>query len=356
MQTPTSVAELQELVRAPGTIRVGGGLTKSAWSREANVSMTRLSGVTEYDPSEFTFTAQAGTALREVVDLLSRSGQFLPFDPLWVDAGSTLGGTVASGLSGSGRFRYGGVRDFILGVQFVTGDGELRSGGGKVVKNAAGFDFPKLLVGSRGTMGIMTSITFKVFPRPQRFATLRVEVKNSGEAVELMQKLAGSPLELTCLDFEPPGVLWLRFGGLETALSRRIDRTCAAVGRPGEILLAEDDARVWSDAREFRWLGPDRTLFKIPTQTRDLPVMEEFLLPYRKDGADRRYGVGGNVCWLAWPDRLGPAELVPLLAKIDRRAMAVRGQSLGLLGPSRDAEFARRLAQVFDPAGKLART
>src|SRR5207253_308179 len=137
-----------------------------------------LRGITEYDPSEFTFTAGAGTPVREIVAALAERGQYLPFDPMLADAGATLGGTVAAGLSGPGRFRFGGLRDFILGVQFVDGEGRVLRMGGKVVKNAAGFDLPKFFVGSVGRFGILTELTFKVFPRPVATRTLRLDAKD----------------------------------------------------------------------------------------------------------------------------------------------------------------------------------
>src|SRR5436190_11409249 len=117
--------------------------------------MRHLSGMMEYDPAEFTFTALAGTPLAVVQKELAGNGQYLPFDPPLAAQGATLGGTVAAGLSGPGRLRYGGVRDFIVGVQWVDGSGTVIRGGGKVVKNAAGFDFPKLFTGSLGRLGIL---------------------------------------------------------------------------------------------------------------------------------------------------------------------------------------------------------
>ena len=120
--------------------------------------------------SEFTFTALAGTPVREIAAALAERGQYLPFDPMLREAGATLGGTVAAGLSGPGRFRYGGLRDFILGVRFVDGEGRLLRLGGKVVKNAAGFDLPKFFVGSLGRFGVLAEMTFKVFPKRGRDA------------------------------------------------------------------------------------------------------------------------------------------------------------------------------------------
>src|SRR5262245_45295756 len=122
---PCSVAELVEVVRScPRLLAVGGGSKSRLSSVDVTtVSTSRLRGIVEYEPSEFTFTAMAGTPVRELTDTLAARSQYLPFDPLLVDAGATLGGTVASGLSGPGRLRFGGLRDFILGVQFIDGLG-----------------------------------------------------------------------------------------------------------------------------------------------------------------------------------------------------------------------------------------
>src|SRR5439155_368623 len=137
--------------------------------------LSRLSGIVEYEPSEFTFTALAGTPLKAIIAALAERGQYLPFDPPLADAGATLGGTIAAGLSGPGRVRFGGLRDFILGVRFVDGEGRILRMGGKVVKNAAGFDLPKFFVGSAGRFGVLAEITFKVFPRPAATRTLRLD-------------------------------------------------------------------------------------------------------------------------------------------------------------------------------------
>jgi glycolate oxidase FAD binding subunit len=353
MQQPSTIEELQEIVRQSPRVHVRGGGTKSALSSGAGVSMEKLTGVIEYDPSEFTFTARGGTPVREVETLLSGSGQYLPFDPVWVDQGATLGGTIASGLSGSGRFRYGGVRDFILGLQFVTGDGESHAGGGRVVKNAAGFDFPKLMVGSRGSMGIITQVTFKVFPRPQRYATVRVKVTSPLEGSALLQKLARSSLELACLDYQPPGEVVMRVGGLASALARRVERITELVALPVEVLLDEEEQGVWRAAREFSWMPTEDTLLKIPLLAGQIVSLEAMLSSIGLASTPRRYSVAGNVCWLAWPADRGPADLVAILSKLDSRAMAIRGKPWGVLGSVRDAEFQKRLAQILDPAGKL---
>ncbi|MGI9428083.1 MAG: FAD-binding protein, partial [Bythopirellula sp.] len=213
IQDVTTPEQLAELVRTHDRLRVAGGQTKTATSSRANVSLAGLAGVLQYEPAEFTFTARAGTRLDEVEQMLAAKHQYLPFDPPLVEAGATLGGTVAAGLSGAGRFRYGGVRDFLLGVQIVTGNSEIVSTGSKVVKNAAGFDFPKLMFGSLGSLGVMTELTFKVFPAPQSAATIVLETDDLANAEAVMKTLATSQLDLACLDLDSSHQIWARIAG-----------------------------------------------------------------------------------------------------------------------------------------------
>src|SRR5690348_2797592 len=125
--SPSSIPELLDIIRStPQLIAVGAGTKPRLSAVECpKVSTAKLSGITEYDPSEYTFTALAGTPLAAIQSALKERGQYLPFDPPLVAAGATLGGMVAAGLSGPRRFRYGGIRDFILGVKFIDGSGKL---------------------------------------------------------------------------------------------------------------------------------------------------------------------------------------------------------------------------------------
>ena len=131
---PRTIEEVVEAVRShPKVLAVGAGTKPVPAAVPAGftaIRLTGLAGIREYDPAEYTFTALAGTPLRTVAEELARHGQYLPFDPPFGAAGATLGGTIATGLSGPGRQRYGGVRDFILGLRLVTGAGELVQGGG----------------------------------------------------------------------------------------------------------------------------------------------------------------------------------------------------------------------------------
>jgi glycolate oxidase FAD binding subunit len=358
MHQPTNIQELQDLVRTSENIRVCGAGTKPALSNGATISTSSMSGILEYEPSEYTFTALAGTPLSEIRDALAKNGQLFPFDPPFVEAGATLGGTTASGLSGPGRFRYGGIRDFILGVKMVTGEGRAVFGGGKVVKNAAGFDIPKLITGSLGRLGVLVELTFKVFPTPETWTTIRADFSGIEVGNAAMIKLAMAQEELQCLDLEPPGRLWLRLGGLSAAVAARIDRVRNLLHQAEstvkiETLSGNDDAQAWSDAREFRWVPQNHQLIKLPVSPAQV-VQAEQLLTAASFESVRRYSVGGNVLWLGVPGTVGGAEVDRLCQQLGRPALALTGNwNDPQRGPRHGQAFADRLLTVFDPDSRL---
>ena len=356
MQTPASIDEVQETVRSLSEVRIQGAGTKPALSNNATISTRALSGMLEYQPSEYTFTARAGTPLKDIQQQLAENGQFMPFDPPFVEAGATIGGTVAAGLSGPGRFRYGGVRDFFLGVKMVTGEGRIVFGGGKVVKNAAGFDLPKLMVGGQGRLGVLCELTFKVFPAPEIWTTLHAEFEDLSSATSIMNRLAVSQEELFCLDLEPPRRLWIRLGGLQEASEARAQRVQQFLADAEvTILRGDEDARVWTQAREFQWVPEFHRLVKIPISPVQVEQVEEQLT---SSGIDipRRYSVGGNVVWLAWPEG-APEELLDhVCGRLERQAMPLTGAwSTDAVVGGCDNTFLNRLLTVFDPGSKLAR-
>ena len=358
MHQPTTINEIQDIVRSSEKVHVCGAGTKPALTRGANVSCAGLSGILEYEPSEYTFTALAGTPLAEIRDALAANGQLFPFDPPLVEAGATLGGTTASGLSGPGRFRYGGIRDFILGVRMVTGEGRAVFGGGKVVKNAAGFDIPKLVTGSLGRFGILVELTFKVFPAPEIWTTIRADFSGIESGNAAMIRLAMAQEELQCLDIESPGRLWLRLGGLSAAVGARIDRVRNLLqqAEPNvriETFSGSDDVQVWSDVREFRWVPENHQLLKVPIAPAQVVKAEQLL---RKCGFEsaRRYSVGGNVLWLAVPESVGSSDVDRLSQQLDRPVLALTGSwDHPARGIRHGHAFADRLLSVFDPDARF---
>ena len=345
------IKRVQAKVNRGEPLRPVAGASKGALSGAGSLRLKKVAGVLEYDPQEYTFTALAGTPVQKVKELLARENQYLPFDPPLASQGATLGGTVAAGLSGPGRYRFGGVRDFLLGVRFISGGGQLVTGGGKVVKNAAGFDFPKLMVGSLGQFGVMVELTFKVFPLPERYATLHIDMASMAEAVSAMNKLATAPFELSCLELLPPTRLSLRVGGLAKALPERLERISAFVQQPGEVLEGEPETTFWDDASNFSWLPKGHSLTKIPLNPRTIIKLEGALAGLEVTPV-RRYSVGGNVLWLGWPDALEKRELDKLLYDQDLSALALTGNwSYPLLGKRYGQVFEERVRSVLDPDG-----
>lgn len=349
-----SVATAQDAVRAMARVLPSGGGTKTALAqREPNAThldLRPLRGIVEYAPGEFVFTALAGTPLAEIQAALAEHGQYLPFDPPLAAAGATLGGTVATGLSGSGRRRYGGVRDFIIGARFIDGQGRLVRSGGKVVKNAAGFDLHKLLVGSLGALGMVVEASFKVFPQPPAYATLRIDEISLAQAGHLIGRLSTSHFDLEALDLVRDDHGWallLRVGGPAQVLPARLENLLRWLGCGAAVA---NDAEIWQAATAFAWLPAGANLAKVPATLATLPALDDMLAAA---GADRRYADGGNLTWVAWPGAW--AELDAQLRAIGLSGVALLGAAAPkpLLGLHNGAYLADRVKQTLDPAGKF---
>jgi glycolate oxidase FAD binding subunit len=351
---PASIAELQEAVRSATQLLPRGGGSKPALSTPptgaTTLAMNRLTGILEYEPGEYTITTLAGTPLRDLVAALTANGQFLPFDPPLVAAGATVGGAVAAGLSGSGRYRFGGLRDFIIGVRLVDGAGQLTRGGGKVVKNAAGFDLPKLMVGSLGRLGVIAEVSFKVFPAPPAHATLRIDYLTLADALAGLDRLRLSSYDLVALDLAPATqgaedvVLLARIGGPSGVLPARLEQLRALLGA-GSVLAAETESQVWIDQSEFAWVPAGRALVKVGLLPAQIPVLDAVLAATH---APRRYAVGGNLAWIAWPESL--ATLDDLLTEHRLSGLVLRGETeTPLIGAPVGNVFRDRAVAALDP-------
>jgi glycolate oxidase FAD binding subunit len=311
-----------------------------------------LSGILEYQPKEFTFTALAGTPLAVIEEVLSREGQYLPFDPPLVQRGATLGGAIASGLNGSRRYHYGGLRDFILGVRFLDGSGNLIRSGGKVVKNAAGFDYSKLLVGSLGRLGVVVEATFKVFPMPEAARTLRLEYTSLQDALEALYVLSTSNLDLDALDLEPSAagtLLWARLAGLRSSLEARTDRTLNLL-RSGpsfqnNMLEGDEEATYWERLREFPWASQGDCLVKVPVTPGRIIALDAAQAAF---SLHRRYLAGGQAAWFATSN---PEELRTVLNGAGLHGLVVTGQvgNSPYLGEPPGRSFYDRVKSALDP-------
>ncbi|MEZ6091141.1 MAG: FAD-binding protein [Pirellulaceae bacterium] len=287
---PRDIDELQSIVRRkqPLRIRAGGtkGLLSQSSARIGTLDMQAFSGIVEYQPTEFTITVGAATPLSMIRDELRGNNQFLPFDPPLIDQGATIGGTIAAGLSGPGMFRFGTIRDYILQVRMVDGLGNAVCVGGKVVKNAAGFDVPKLVVGSLGRLGPITEVTLKVFPDLECRQTLVLEATRFEDAFALQNQLAGSPLGIEAIDLLPPAKLLVRVCGSAAATNHLVDRI-ASICQAASVSwsIAEDNAS-WEIMQSWRWHQESERLIKIPISPRVQSKLNELLSAQH---APRRY-------------------------------------------------------------------
>jgi glycolate oxidase FAD binding subunit len=343
--SPAAPSELVDAIRAmPRVLAVGAGTKPCLSSVDVpKLSTIQLTGIVEYDPDEFTFTALAGTPVRAIAMALAERGQYLPFDPMLLDAGATIGGTVAAGLSGPGRFRYGGVRDFILGVRFVDGMGRLLRMGGKVVKNAAGFDLPKFFVGSLGRFGVLAEVTFKVFPRPATMRTVKLALDEATAAAKMMTEAANTRWEADAIDLLPDGrSVLVRLAAPEPALDAIAKEILA---RWSGAALADDEAtRMWADLREFRWADANDVLVKVPltpdraaTLHRSVGSMSDMRL---------HVSAGGNVGFVSGSD---VAALDDTLRALHLQGMALRGASPLWLGKRTGSQIAHAVKEALDP-------
>jgi glycolate oxidase FAD binding subunit len=285
----------------------------------------------EYTPDECVLTALAGTPLSEIRDLIAAHGQYLPFDPPLVEHGATLGGTVAMGLSGSGRLRYGGVRDFVIGARVVDGEGRAIRSGGKVVKNAAGFLLHHAIVGSRGRLVAIAELTLKVFPSPPARATLRISAGHAEEARAHVAALRAFDLE--ALDMDSDRSVCLRVAGRRESLGERVSRLEQITG--GRAMDEPTAVAMWRDAGEFAWAPADASLIKSPG---DEPL---------PGALSARITCGGQITWSAVAD---VAACHRMLLESGRRALVVRGPGVArIIGRNPANPFADRVRHALDP-------
>lgn len=335
---------LQERIRAaaaarrPLCIRAGGSKDFYGGPLAGEpLEIGALSGITHCEPTELVIAALAGTRLVELERELAAHGQMLAFEPPRFDGRATLGGAVASGLSGPRRAYCGSLRDFVLGVEMVDGRGELLRFGGQVIKNVAGFDVSRLMAGSLGTLGLITEVTLKTVPRPRAQCTLRFEM-DQPRALESMSLWATRPLPISATGWHD-GVLHVRLSGADAAVRAARE----ALG--GEIMSGADG--YWESVREqrlaFFTAAGELWRLSLPARSPVLPVPGPALIEW-----------GGSLRWLPGPQ--DGSALRTHAARLGGHATLYRAPAKPPEGPFQPLSPAMlavhaRLKTSFDPHG-----
>jgi glycolate oxidase FAD binding subunit len=209
---PASPEEVAAILRLASerdcVVLTGGGGTRQSIGGipervDILISTSRLHAIEHFDPADLTIGMGAGAIVSQIQDEVARHNLFLPIDVAHPES-ATIGGSLAVGGNGPLQQGYGGIREFCIGVKFVTGDGKVAKGGGRVVKNVAGYDLMKLMIGSMGTLGVIVSANFKLFPRPRRTRTFVAHFATLEEAARFRNEIADSPLAPTCLELVSP--------------------------------------------------------------------------------------------------------------------------------------------------------
>ncbi len=239
-----------------------GGLVKGV---KIAVSTTRLNRLVEHAVGDLTVTAEAGMPVADLQEILAKAGQFLPIDPAYPQQ-ATLGGIIATADTGSLRHRYRGVRDLLLGITFVRSDGKIAVAGGRVVKNVAGYDLMKLFTGAYGTLGIISQVTFRVYPLPESSGTVILTGETNALA-EATQILLSSALTPTAVDLLSPQLveklsfgkgsgLVVRFQSIGESVkqqSARLLEVAEKLGLQGTNCGENDEHQLWQRLPETVW-------------------------------------------------------------------------------------------------------
>ena len=253
---------IQERVRQAlaenAALKIFAGRTKSFLGRQHDgipLDISALTGVVSYEPNELVLVARPGTKLSEIEALCRSENQYFAFEPPAWGAAATIGGTVACNLSGPRRFKMGALRDHLLGAELINGHGERIRTGGKVVKNVTGYDLSKVLAGSFGTLGVLTEVCLKVWPRPETQATLFIHGLTPAAALERILDWAARPLQITGLVCDADQ-LAARVEGPAPAVRAQLATLREGETAASEVLAEAASHAFWRRWRELEWLAP----------------------------------------------------------------------------------------------------
>lgn len=341
-QTEAIATRVRDAAAAGTPLAIRGGGSKPFYGypvRGETLDVTGHRGVLNYEPTELMLTARAGTPLAELEELLADNGQMLAFEPPRFDGAATIGGALAAGLSGPRRPFAGALRDHVLGVRLVDGNGTVERFGGEVIKNVAGYDVSRLSVGALGTLGVVLEVSIKVLPRPETEHTVCLEMAPDdlhGRVEDALRN--GAPITGAAHDGEHA---WIRLAGAASAVTAGAD--WLGGDAPAEEAFwsrLRDHAMDFFDATETEplWrlsLPPGGMAPKLPGQ--------------------RVIDWGGQLHWLR--SDTSAEEIRKATATLGGHATLFRGgdADTAIFTPLEPAlaRFHERLKRAFDPQGVL---
>jgi glycolate oxidase FAD binding subunit len=368
--TPSTAADVAEVIRGAvedaRTVLARGAGTKSHWGGIAStvdivIETRRLRGVSAHEPGDLVATVGAGTSLHDLQGVLGLAGQRLA-----LEAGSptaTVGGVLATGEAGPLRLRYGTGRDLLIGVEFVRPDGVIARSGGKVVKNVAGYDLGKVLCGSYGTLGIITSATFRLHPVPAERAWVSCPVSTPTELAHLVDRAMDPTVH--------PSAVEVNLTGGAGTLAVLIEGSVTGVGVRAEAATGLLGAKA-TVGPEPRWWGQYPFMFDAIALKLALPVgrvgaVVDALTAAAGDDVTVRGSAGAGVLHAALPGTTSVSELEGILRAVRGAAGGVGHGSCVVLaapesvrasvdiwGPVPGLDLMRRVKERFDPYHRMA--
>ncbi|CDG85158.1 glycolate oxidase subunit GlcE [Janthinobacterium agaricidamnosum] len=323
-------------------LRLRGGGSKDWYGQSFDGELldTRpYAGIVDYEPTELVITARCGTPLAGIEAALAAQHQMLAFEAPHFGSGTTVGGMLASGLSGPRRASAGALRDFVLGAKLMDGKGEVLTFGGQVMKNVAGYDVSRLLAGSLGTLGLILDVSLKVLPLPLRETSVRFALGEI-EALRYLNQWAGRPLPISASCWYD-GLLTVRLSGADAAVA-------SALGSIGGQEI-KDGAAFWASLREqtHPFFSGETSVWRLslPSAASAVILRGQQLIEW-----------GGAQRWLKIDADMDMARTIRrTVAAAGGHASLFRGgdKSVGVFHPLAPAveKIHQRLKQAFDPAG-----
>ncbi|MCL2452836.1 MAG: glycolate oxidase subunit GlcE [Alphaproteobacteria bacterium] len=363
---PTEVAEVITEATAKATpLSITGLATKKALGRPVQdthrLDLSRLNGVTFYEPDELVISALAGTPVQTIEALLGGQGQELPFEPmsfgpLYGTGPGTIGGSVMTNFSGPRRIKAGAARDFILGIKAVSGRGEMFKAGGRVVKNVTGYDLSRGLAGSFGTLAVATEITLKILPRAETSSTLLLEGHDAPRAIEALCAAMGAPVDVSGAAHLPiesakrlgfaTAITVLRLEGFAPSVDERCARLATDLKEFGPAMRLDSSASetLWQAIRDVVPLAEpsEKLIWKISVAPTAGPKIAQAVAAAHP--VEAVFDWAGGLIWLAL-DPCGDAGATTI-----RQAVASNGGGHASL--IRAPDDMRKQIAVFEPQEK----